>query len=144
MENPSAVDPLLGRLASSRPSLTMAYRVAIGGFFFWGLFLLAVAEQARWRVGQGEMTPALAVLVWLLFAVPVLLHAWPIWELRRASRLMADFARSPSGEGMVTALRAQRRYWKAAAICHLSLIVWVVLDFALIALLLWSANLQSL
>ncbi len=135
MESPVAVDPILTRLAASRSSLKVCGRIAVVGLVCWLLFLVAVALQCHERVGQGVLTPYVAVLVWALFGVPVLLHIWPILALRRAARAMADFAATPSDDSAAAALRTQRVYWKAAALCHLILIVWVVADMILLAVL---------
>ena len=135
MESPVAVDPILTRLAASRSSLKVCGRIAVVGLVCWLLFLVAVALQCHEQVGQGRMHPLIACLVWSLFGVPVLLHIWPILALRRAARAMADFAATPSDDSAAAALRTQRVYWKAAALCHLILIVWVVADMILLAVL---------
>ncbi len=135
MESPVAVDPILTRLAASRSSLKVCGRIAVVGLVCWLLFLVAIALQCHERVGQGVLTPYAAVLVWALFGVPVLLHVWPILALRRASQAMAEFAGSPSSESAAAALRAQGAYWKAAALCHLTLVVWVLADVLLLAVL---------
>ena len=126
MESPVAVDPILTRLAASRSSLKVCGRIAVVGLVCWLLFLVAVALQCHERVEQGVLTPYVAVLVWFLWGVPVLLHLWPILALRRVARAMADFAATPSDDSAAAALRAQRVYWKSAALCHLILVLWVV------------------
>ena len=130
------VDPLLAKLAESRGALTVCYRVAIGGLCFWLLFLAGVAVEMRAQCYDLVYGRPIAVLIWLLFAVPILLHIWPIFALRRAGRAMAEFAAMPTDLGAVTALRAQGSYWRAAALCHLTLIVWVIADFIAIRVLI--------
>lgn len=128
----AAVDPLLAKLAETRGALTVSYRVAIAGLCFWLLFLLAIAVKTAERMDEGAFTTLIGVLVWLFFAVPILLHIWPILELRRAGKAMSAFALAPSDAGVVDALRAQGRYWRAAALCHLTLIIWVIVDLILL------------
>ena len=132
------LDALLAKLAATRSSLTISTRVAIGGFCFWLLFLAVVAAEMRAKCFDLVYGTPITVLTWLLFAVPVLLHIWPILALRRAARTMAAFAAAPTDEGAVGALRAQGLYWRAAAICHLALILWVIADFIAITLLIAS------
>jgi hypothetical protein len=132
------LDPLLAKLAATRGSLTVSSRVAIGGFCFWLLFLAVVAAEMRAKGFDLVYGRPITVLTWLLFAVPILLHIWPILALRRAGRTMAAFAAAPTEEGAVGALRAQGLYWRAAAICHLALILWVIADFIAITVLIAS------
>ena len=128
----SAVDPLLAKLTETRGALTVSYRVAIAGLCFWLLFLLAMADKTADRMHEGAFTPLIGVLAWLFFAVPILLHIWPILALRRAGKAMSAFALAPSDDGALDALRAQGRYWRAAALCHLTLIIWVIVDLILL------------
>lgn len=102
-----AVDPTLSKLAGTGGALKVCYRVAVAGLCFWLLFL----------------------------AVPILLHIWPILALRVAGRRMQAFAEAPSNDSAIDALRAQTRYWRAAALCHLTLIIWVIADLVIIELL---------
>jgi len=130
-----ALDPTLSKLAETRGALKVCYRVAIAGLCFWLLFLVAVAAKAIERNQQGVFTPLIGTFVWLIFAVPILLHIWPILALRIAVRRMQAFAEAPSNDSAVAALRAQTRYWRAAALCHLTLIIWVIADLVIITLL---------
>ena len=134
--SPGPLDSLLSKLAGTGGALKVCYRVAIAGLCFWLLFLVAVAAKAIERNEQGVFTPLIGTLVWLLFAVPILLHIWPILALRRAGRSMQAFAAAPSNEGAVVALRAQTLYWRAAALCHLTLIIWVIADLIILEMLM--------
>jgi len=138
------VDPLLAKLAQSRGALTVCYRVALGGLCFWLLFLVGVGLQMRdigFAAANGLLITA---LIWLLFAVPILAHIWPILALRRAGLSMAAFARAPSDDAAVAAVRAQGRYWRAAAISHLALILWVIADLiALVFLMAMKTNVPA-
>ena len=130
-----AVDPTLSKLAGTGGALKVCYRVAVAGLCFWLLFLVALAAKAIERNEQGVFTPLIGMLVWLLLAVPILLHIWPILALRVAGRRMQAFAEAPSDDSAIDALRAQTLYWRAAALCHLTLIIWVIADLVIIELL---------
>ncbi|MFZ9201999.1 MAG: hypothetical protein ACO23N_06190 [Opitutales bacterium] len=130
-----AVDPTLSKLAGTGGALKVCYRTAVAGLCFWMLFLVALAAKAIERNEQGVFTPLIGMLVWLLLAVPILLHIWPILALRVAGRRMQAFAEAPSDDSAIDALRAQTRYWRAAALCHLTLIIWVIADLVIIELL---------
>lgn len=129
---PPMVDTSLLTLANTRRPLVAMSWLAILGLAFWLFICASIAFGAYGRVAEGSYSVAVATLTWSLISVPVLLHIWPILELRRSAKALATFASSPSDQAAVVAVRAQRLYWRAAAICHLSLVAWIVL--ALIAL----------
>ena len=124
---PPIGDPALATLADTRRSLVTMSWLAVGGLAFWLLICAVMVVGAYGRVAEGSYSVPLAALGWSLIGVPVLLHIWPILELRRSAKALAAFATTPSESGAVAAVRAQRLYWRAAAICHASLIIWVIL-----------------
>ncbi len=130
-------DSVLLTLASTRSALVTMSRLTILGLVFWLFVCVIMAFGAYGRVEEGSFSPIFAALVWSLIGVPVLLHIWPIYELRRAAKTVTAFAAAPSEITAALAVRAQRLYWRAAAISHLSLIVWVIL--AIISLQLVAA-----
>ena len=122
-------DPVLTALTSAhRPMATMSW-LALAGLCFW-LFIAAIMVLGAYgRVAEGSQSVPFAMLGWSLIGVPVLLHIWPILALRRSAKALAALAAAPSETSAVIAARAQRLYWKAAAICHLAIVVWWILAF---------------
>lgn len=138
---PPTIESPLELLAGTRRAMVTMSWLAMLGLAFWLLVCVVVAFGAQGRVAEGSYSPIVATLTWSLIGVPVLLHIWPIFELRRAAKALAVFAANPSEAAAVVAVRAQRLYWRAAAICHLSLLVWVILAILSLSLVIaWENN----
>lgn len=122
MEIPVAPpDPALDALADTRGPLRRMARLAAVGLVIWlgllGWFAVGLASYGSdLLVGK--------LFTWSLLGLPVLLHVWPIQRLLAASRELRAFAAEPSDEAAAGAIRAQRGYWRAAAISHALIVVW--------------------
>lgn len=122
METPVAPpDPALDALADTRGPLRRMARLAAVGLVIWlgllGWFAVGLASYGSdLLVGK--------LFTWSLLGLPVLLHVWPIQRLLAASRELRAFAAEPSDEAAAGAIRAQRGYWRAAAISHALIVVW--------------------
>lgn len=134
-------DAALASLVETRkPIATMSW-LAIAGLAFWLLICAVMALGCYDRLAEGSYSAPLATLAWSLIGVPVLLHIWPILALRRTAKALGALATAPSEASAVVAARAQRLYWRAAAICHLAIIAWWILACLAIALLVvWENN----
>ncbi len=133
METPVAPpDPALDALAETRGPLRRMALLATVGLVFW----LGLLGWLAWKLNLGLSTgPALAgkLFAWSIVGLPVLLHLWPILRLRAASRELAAFADEPSDDTAAAALRAQRGYWRAAAISHAVIVAWFAVVVASLA-----------
>ena len=122
MEPPVAPpDPALDALAGTRGPLRRMARLAAVGLVVWlGLF----AWFAFWVANYDNLEPAWKLFSWSALGLPVLLHIWPIRRLLSASRELTAFAADPSDDSAAAAIRAQRGYWRAAAISHAIIVAW--------------------
>lgn len=135
-------DAALAALVDTLKPVATMFRLAVFGLAFW-LFICAIMILGcHDRVAEGSSSVLMAALAWSLLGVPVLLHLWPILELRRAARTLGALAAAPSEASAVVAVRAQRLYWKAAALCHLAILAWWVVAFIAIALVVTWENSQ--
>jgi hypothetical protein len=121
-------DPALAALADTRGPLRRMSILSIIGMVFWmlvlGMFTVMVLNPA---VAGEEAGAIRRLLVWSLLGVPVLLHLWPVAALRGAAKALTTFATEPTEAAATAAVRAQRLYWRAAGICHLLIVVWLIL-----------------
>lgn len=122
-------DPVLATLAGSRQPVIVMSRLAITGLCFWVFIAAVMVLGAYGRVAEGSQSVPFAVIGWSLIGVPVLLHIWPILALRRTAKALGALAAAPSEASAVIAARAQRLYWKTAALCHLAIVAWWTLAF---------------
>lgn len=137
---PKTEDVLQMLADARRPLISMSW-LAILGLGFWLLVCVTMAFGAYGRVAEGSWSTTVAILTWSLVGIPVLLHIWPIIELRRAAKAVAAFATTPSGQAAALSIRVQRNYWRAAAICHLTLIVWIIVAVIALGLVInWENN----
>lgn len=116
-------DPALDALAETRRPLQRMARLATVGLVVW---LGLLAWFAHKLVDLGGDLPVGKLFMWSIIGLPILLHLWPILHLRAASRELAVFVSEPSDKAATAALRAQRGYWRAAAISHAIIVVWFV------------------
>ncbi|MFN7340425.1 MAG: hypothetical protein ACK5VI_05010 [Opitutia bacterium] len=140
MERPAIPpDPALAALAAlagTEGAMRRMSWLAVAGLAFWMLVLLVLGLMlSQASVKKGEFSLGMAAFNWSILGVPVLLHIWPIANLRRAAKALAVFASAPSEAGAAGALRAQRLYWRAAGISHLIIVLWFIVLAAL-----WFAN----
>ncbi len=120
METPVAPpDPALDALAETGGPLRRMALLATVGLVFW----LGLLGWLAWNLSTGPARNGM-IFAWSIVGLPVLLHIWPILRLRAASRELAAFAAEPSDDTAAAALRAQRGYWRAAAISHAVIVVW--------------------
>lgn len=125
--NGSPPDPALAALAGTEGAMRRMSWLALAGLAFWMIVLVALGLMlAQFGVENGALSPGLAALNWSILGVPVLLHIWPITNLRRAAKALAVFASAPSDASAAGALRAQRLYWRAAGISHLIIVLWFI------------------
>jgi hypothetical protein len=119
----------LAALADTRGPLRRMSLLSIVGMVFWmlalGVFAVMVLDDGV--DGDGKMGTARRLLLWSLLGVPVLLHLWPVAALRGAARSLAAFSTEPTEPAATAAVRAQRLYWRAAGICHLLIVLWLLL-----------------
>lgn len=122
---PAAVptDPALDALTDTQGPLRRMALLATVGLVVWLGLLAWFAWKMDLRPGAGRELAG-KLFVWSIVALPVLLHVWPILRLRAASRELATFAGEPSDDTAAAAIRAQRGYWRAAAISHAIIVVW--------------------
>jgi len=121
-------DPALAALADTRGPLRRMSLLSIIGMVFWmlvlGMFTVMLLDPAM--VGE-EAGATRRLLAWSVLGVPVLLHLWPVAALRGAAKALTAFATEPTESAATAAVRAQRLYWRAAGICHLLIVVWLLL-----------------
>ena len=122
METPVAPpDPALDALADTRGPLRRMARLAAVGLVVW---LGLLGWFAFWLANYDNFEPAWKLFTWSALGLPVLLHIWPIRRLIAASRELTAFAADPSDDSAAAAIKAQRGYWRAAAISHALIVVW--------------------
>ncbi len=118
-------DPALAALADTRGPLRRMSLLSIVGMVFWmlmlGIFTVMLLDSRA--IGEAMVTVE-RVLTWSVLGAPVLLHLWPVAALRGAAKALSAFATEPSDAAALSALRAQRLYWRAAGICHLIIVLW--------------------
>ena len=123
METPVAPpDPALDALADTRGPIRRMARLAAVGLVVWlgllGWFAVGLASYG------GDLVVG-RLFTWSILGLPVLLHIWPIQRLLAASRGLTAFAAEPSDDAAAAAIKAQRGYWRAAAISHAIIVVWL-------------------
>ncbi len=134
METPVAPpDPALDALADTRGPLRRMARLAAVGLVVWlGLLAWFALNLASYG---GDLLVDLLVgklFTWSALGLPVLLHIWPIQRLLAASRELTAFAAAPSDDAAAAVIRAQRGYWRAAAISHAIIVVWFMIVLAVV------------
>ena len=123
METPVAPpDPALDALADTRGPLRRMARLAAFGLVVW---LGLLGWLAFWLANYDHFEPAWKLFSWSALGLPVLLHIWPIRRLLATSRELTRFAADPSDDAAAAAIKAQRGYWRAAAISHAIIVVWL-------------------
>lgn len=123
-------DQALAALADTRGPLRRMARLAAVGLVAWmGL----LGWHAAWLSGEAPGQPLANLFAWSIIGLPVLLHIWPIRRLLSASRELAAFAAEPSDASAAAAIRAQRGYWRAAAISHAIIVAWFAVVLVVLA-----------
>jgi len=122
-------DPALDALAETRGPLRRMARLAAVGLVVWlgllGWFAVGLASSG------GDLVVG-RLFTWSILGLPVLLHIWPIQRLLAASRELTAFAAEPSDDAAAAAIKAQRGYWRAAAISHAIIVVWFMVVVVMI------------
>lgn len=114
-------DPALAALADTQGPLRRMALLAIVGLAIW---IVLLGWLAVWLLAEAPRQPLGGLFAWSIIGLPVLLHIWPIRRLLSASRELAAFAAGPSDASAAAAIRAQRGYWRAAAISHAIIVGW--------------------
>ncbi len=119
-------DPALKALIDTRGSLGRMAKVTYLGLWFW--LAILVLHAATLITGGSSFGTGwgLAFLEFLIIGIPVLMHIWPIRNLRTAAKVLEEFAAAPTEVRAAKALNAQSSYWRAALISHLIIVVWIV------------------
>lgn len=119
-------DRTLDALADLRGPLRRMSLLSLVGLGFSLLFLAAFAFALGDRATRRGDGVVAAAFEWSWVGIPVLLHIWPILNLRTVATSLALFAAAPSDAAAAATLRAQRLYWRAAGISHLVIVLWIL------------------